>query len=307
MSRIVVTGASGVVGHALVTHLKAMGRDVVPLAGRADVNLESFDETLRIFEKHKPSEVYHIAGAVFGLGGNSAFPGDAYRRNVLINTHVVEASRLAGVKKIVAMGSAAMYADQEIPFFREEDVMKNLPHKSEQAYGFAKRGLLVQLEAYRQQFGLDFAFAIATNMYGPHDRFDPRYGHVIPSLITKFASAGPDDIVEIWGDGSPTRDFLYAADAAKGLSLMMEKGEGPYNLATGQSVRIADLVTVLSELFPKTKYRWDTTKPLGQLARSYATDRLATLGFVPDFNLRQGLEETVRWFNANQDVIRRYV
>lgn len=305
MTVVLVTGAAGVVGQALVKHLRQSGQTVEALKGRADCNLESFESATAVFERIRPNVVYHIAGAVFGVGGNKAFPGDAYRRNTLINTNVVEASRLAGVSKIVAMGSAAMYADGLSQPFGEEDVMSGEPHDSEKAYGFAKRGLLVQLEAYQQQFGMSYAFAIATNMYGPHDRFHPQYGHVIPSLIWKFDEAArAGTVVDIWGDGSPTRDFLYAEDAARGLELLMSRGEGAYNLATGVSCRIAEVVEGLAKLHPSVQYRYDPTKPLGQLRRSYTTDRIKALGFEPLRNLEYGLRETVEWYRANRESVR---
>lgn len=308
MSCAIVTGAAGVVGNALAAHLRRKGQEVVALAGRSECNLESFDETMAVFERARPQDVYHIAGAVFGLGGNSAFPGDAFRRNILINTNVIEASRLVGARKVVAMGSTAMYADQEPAFFREETVLDGRPHASEQAYGFAKRAMLVQLESYRAQFGIPFAFAIATNMYGPHDRFDPLYGHVIPSLITKFVKAQESgDEVQIWGDGSPTRDFLYADDAARGLDLLMQKGEGAYNLATGASRRIVDLVSCLAGQFPGVGYRWDTSKPMGQRSRSYAVERIRQLGFEPSCDLETGIRRTVEWYLANPALIRHSV
>ncbi|MCZ8375703.1 MAG: NAD-dependent epimerase/dehydratase family protein [Beijerinckiaceae bacterium] len=307
MARIIVTGATGVVGQALMECLSARGEDALALRGRSGVNLENLDETVQFFERQKPELVYHLAGAVFGLGGNRRFPGDAFRRNVLINTHVIEACRRAGVKKIVAMGSAAMYADRDPPYFSEDVLMMGLPHDSELAYGFAKRAMLIQLESYKQQFGLQFAFAVATNMYGPHDRFDPVYGHVIPSLVVKFASAGSDEKVELWGDGSPTRDFLFALDAAEALVLLMEKGDGAYNVATGKSVAISELVACLHDLFPGRESFWNTSKPSGQRERQYSVSRLASLGFEPKFDLRAGLKRTVDWYLANQEIVRRHV
>lgn len=307
MARIIVTGATGVVGQALMKCLSAREEDALALRGRRDVNLENLDETVRFFEQQKPEMVYHLAGAVFGLGGNRSFPGDAFRRNVLINTHVIEACRRAGVKKVVAMGSAAMYADRDPPYFCEEDLMTGLPHGSELAYGFAKRAMLIQLESYKKQFDLQFAFAVATNMYGPHDRFDPVYGHVIPSLIVKFASAGAEQEVELWGDGSPTRDFLFALDAAEALILLMEKGEGTYNVATGKSVAISELVACLQELFPGRKLFWNTSMPSGQRERRYSVSRLASLDFQPKFELQDGLRRTVDWYLSNQDILRRQV
>ncbi|MBV9860310.1 MAG: NAD-dependent epimerase/dehydratase family protein [Alphaproteobacteria bacterium] len=299
--RVLVTGAGGVVGHALCDALAECGAELSAIRSRSDCNLEDLAETRAVFSFVRPEEVYHLAGAVFGVGGNLAFPGEAFFRNVAINTNVVEAARLAGARKIVAMGSTAMYGDGAPLPMREEDATSGRPHGSEEAYGFAKRALLVQLESYERQYGLDYGFAIATNMYGPHDRFDPQYGHVIPSLVHKFvAAAGTETEVEIWGDGSPTRDFLYAEDAARGVMLLMRSGRGAYNLATNETRTIRDLVGILQRLFPDVRVRWDATKPLGQLRRAYDISRIGALGFRPACSLEEGLARTVEWYRENR-------
>ena len=305
MQRVLVTGAGGVVGTALVAHLETLGQTVVALRSRKDCDLESFADARAVIRFVNPTHVYHLAGAVFGLGGNLSFPGDAFRRNILINTHVVQACHDVGVEKIVAMGSAAMYTDGLAQPFREDDVLLGRPHGSEEAYGFAKRALLIQLESYHAQFGLNWAFAVATNMYGPNDRFDVQNGHVIPSLVSKFVRASETgEPVEVWGDGSPSRDFLYAEDAARGLALMMKIGQGPFNLATGTSRRIADVVGALSNIFPQVQVTWDSSKPLGQLQRSYEVSRLGALGFRAEWSLERGIHQTVAWFKANRTLAR---
>lgn len=306
MARILVTGASGVVGHALVGLLQKAGEVVIPVNGRADVDFESFTQTRALFRYVKPHLVYHLAGAVFGVGGNMAFPGDAIRRNLLINTHVIAAASELGARKIVAMGTTAIYGDAARQPFSENEALHGVPHESERAYAFAKRAMLVMLESYSQQFNLQFAYAIATNMYGAHDRFDARYGHVIPSLISKFAQAEktPGESVEVWGDGSPTRDFLYAPDAATGLHLLMTEGEGAYNLATGHTHTIRQLVDVIAAQFPNVRYAWDVTKPNGQQIRSYDTSRIRNLGFSLRYDLAGGIAETIDWFRHNESEVR---
>jgi GDP-L-fucose synthase len=301
-----VTGASGVVGSATQAALKRHS-DVIAVRGRRDADFESFDQTRALFRFVKPTLVVHLAGAVFGVGGNMAFPGDAIRRNILINTHVVAAAAEFGAKKIVAMGTTAIYSDEAEQPFRESDALRGAPHGSELSYAYAKRAMLVQLEAYERQFGLKFAYAIATNMFGPHDRFDPEYGHVVPSLIAKFAAASktPGTQVQVWGDGSPTRDFLYAADAAEGLALLLEKGEGAYNLATGVSTSIRAMVEEIAACFPQTPYVWDVTKPKGQLRRAYDVRRLQALGFAPKHSLREAVQATVAWYLTHEGEARR--
>lgn len=298
--RCLVTGAGGLVGRALVENLRASGNEVIALNSRADCDLTNSKDVHELFQSVRPTKVYHLAAAVFGVGGNLAFPGAVFYRNTMMNTNTVEACRQAGVNKIVAMGSAAMYADGLQQPMKEEDVMFGEPHGSEYAYAHSKRAMLAQLKAYQQQYGLSFALVIATNMYGPGDRFDPQYGHVVPSLLKKFLDAEiTGSEVEIWGDGSPTRDFLYSTDAARGLQHIMAKGIGPINLATGKAYPIKSLVAEITKHFPSVPYRWDTEKPLGQIKRAYDVQRASVLGFSPSYSLEQGIAETVEWLRAN--------
>lgn len=306
--RVLVTGASGVVGRAIVPLLrKAKDIDVIAIEGRGDLDLECFSDTQAVFRFIKPDHVIHLAGAVFGVGGNLKFPADSFRRNIMINCNVIECCREYSVKKIVAMGTTAIYSDEAAMPFKETDALKGEPHGSEYAYASAKRSMLVQLESYKKQYGMHFVYAIATNMYGPHDRFDARYGHVIPSLVQKFDLASKSgEVVEIWGDGTPTRDFLFSSDAAHAIATLLGYGDGAYNLASGNVCSIAELVDVISGCFPSVKYKWDTSKPLGQLRRDYNTSRLAALGFKPAYDLKAGIKETVNWYLANTSERRTY-
>ena len=305
MERYLVTGAGGVVGSALVKYLLSLDKDVAAVRTRSDCDLENAEATQNLFIKHQPTHVFHLAGAVFGVGGNLKFPGDAFRRNILMNTNVVEAARISQVKKIVGMGSAAMYSDNLQQPMKEEEVLSGEPHGSEFGYAFAKRALLVQLMCYRQQFGIEYAFAIATNMYGPHDRFNIDYGHVVPSLLRKFRNArNTGEVVNVWGDGSPTRDLLYADDAASALLRLMNAGEGSYNIASGNVYKISELVNEIAAHFPGVRYEWDATKPMGQLSRSYDIEKLKALGFETTFSLKEGIGATVAWLNENHHSLR---
>ncbi len=191
--------------------------------------------------------------------------------------------------------------------FSEDDVLNGPVHESERFYAAAKRAMLEMLESYRAQYGTNYAFALSTNLYGPSDRFDEFYGHVVPSLIRKFHRASSNkSIVEIWGDGSAERDFLYSEDAAVALLALMEKGLGIFNLATGVSTKIKDLVGHLHNLFPEAEYQWDVSKPLGQLERSYDVTRIQQLGFKPHFTLTEGLQRTVDWYSKNLKHLRNY-
>lgn len=289
----------------MVAALRRSYDDVVVLTGRQDVDLENFEQTKAIFGYVKPTHVVHVAGAVFGLGGNMAFPGDVMRRNILINTHVVAAAAEAKALKVVAMGTTAIYSDAVAQPFREDDALTGAPHGSELPYAYAKRAMLVMLDAYKRQFGLNYAYAIATNMFGPNDRFDPLYGHVVPSLIAKFAAAAQTGAeVEVWGDGTPTRDFLFSEDAADALSLLLANGEGAYNVASGETVPIRVLVEEVAACFPRVSYKWNTSKPNGQLRRAYDVSRLRELGFTRRHSLREGLRKTVDWYLANEGCVR---
>jgi GDP-L-fucose synthase len=299
--RLLITGASGVVGRAFAARAALDPQiDVVALSGRDDGDLEQSQEARAIVRFVKPDAIVHLAAAVHGLGGNLKFPADVYRRNILINTHVLDACREFNVGKVVAMGTTAIYSDTVTIPFSETDCLLGEPHGSEYAYATAKRAMLVQLRSYSDQYGLKYAYAIATNMYGPHDRFDAENGHVVPSLISKFQSAQTSsDDVTIWGDGAPTRDFLYSDDAAEGLLLLLKLGEGTFNLATGHSRSIADLVEVLKRHYPGVTVKWDENKPRGQLKRSYSIERLTSLGYSPQYMLEDGIGKTIEWYRKN--------
>ena len=304
--RVLVTGASGLVGAALLDALRADGADVVGLSSR-DVDLTDFAATRAAFERHRPALVFHLAARVRGIMGNQGVHGEAYLDNIRIGTNAIEAARLAGARKVVAMGSAAVYGDQVQLPMREEEVWTGPPHPSESGYAHAKRAMLAQLESYRDQWGLDYAYCISTNLFGPHDRFDERHGHVIPSLISKFhRAARGGERLSVWGTGAPRRDFLYVKDAARALVRIAEAFTGSINLATGTSVSIRETVELIAEVAGyRGAVEWDGTKPDGQRLRDYDVSRLAALGFAPAWTLRDALAETFAWFDANQALARR--
>lgn len=306
MTRILVTGATGLVGRALLDELRAAGTAAIGIAS-ADADLTDQAAAEAVFARHRPEVVFHLAAWVRGIMGNAGSHGQAYLANIRIGTNVVEAARQAGVRKIVAMGSAAIYSDQVVLPMREDDVWTGPPHPSEAGYAHAKRAMLAQLESYREQWGLDYAYCISTNLFGPHDRFDERHGHVIPSLISKFARAArTGEPVTVWGTGMPQRDFLYVRDAARALCRIAEGQTGPINLATGRSVSIRETVSMIRAL---TGHRgevvWDTGKPDGQRLRAYDVSRLRALNALPRTSLTDALAETIAWFGANQAVVRR--
>lgn len=304
---VLLTGASGVIGAALAEELRLSGYEAVTAASSRDADLTDEREAARLFRSVRPRLVFHLAARVYGIMGNLKNKGQAYLDNVRINTNVVEAAREAGAEKIVAMGSTAIYSDIVPLPMSEKDIWLGPPHASEAAYAHAKRGMLAHLEAYHSQYGLDFAFCISTNLFGPGDKFDERFGHVIPSLISKFHRAATEgSAVEVWGTGSPQRDFLYAKDAARAMRLIAERHTGPINLATGTPVSIREAVEILCRV---SGYRgevlWDRTKPDGQKLRDYNITTLRDLGFEPQYRFSEALQETYDWYAKAAGRVRR--
>lgn len=304
--RILITGASGVIGRALVEDLSANGYEVVALSS-ADGDLRSEAVAEDLICGAAPWAVVHLAARVRGLGGNIGTQGRAFLDNVRVNTNVVEAARKADVKKFVAMGTTAVYSDQVSLPMREDDIWIGPPHHSEAGYAHAKRAMIAQLQAYRSEYGMDYAVALSTNLYGPHDRFDVQHGHVLPSLVAKFHEAAANGTdVTVWGTGTPTRDFVYAADAARAMRLIMEEYSGVINLATGMSVTIREAVDYLVKIADiQGSVIWDDTKPDGQHARAYDVRRISDLGWRPRIDLFEGLERTYCWYAENVAMARR--
>lgn len=309
--RVLVTGAGGVLGAALLSTLAdipSLRKEATFSPRRADCNLLDGPSVTRLFSDIRPTLVFHLAGQVSGIQGNISFAGDAYYRNALINLNVIEAARLANVRKIVAAGTTAIYPDGLSLPMREEDIRRGAPHGSEAAYASAKLGMLSQLEAYNKQYGTTFSYLVCTNLYGPHDRFDEQYGHVVPSLISRFYDATRSGVptITVWGDGTPTRDFLHATDAAQAFVRSAESLNGVANVATGLSRSIRELVQTIADTSGfGGRIEWDSSKPNGQLARSYSVERIFATGWRPKLSLRQGIEDTYRWFMNNHDAVRR--
>jgi len=301
---IVVTGATGVLGTALMSALFERSKKATGLS-RSDVDLLDYDSTVRLFDDLRPTLVYHAAGRVHGIMGNSQFPAEMYLDNLRINTNVIEAARLAGCQRIIAVSTVAAYpGDLALPM-HEDDIWNGPPHGTEQFYAHSKRAMLAHLESCRRQYGLEYAYALMTNIYGPNDRFDVENGHVVPSLIAKFHEAKrTGKPISVWGSGIAKRDFVYSADAAQSLIAIAERGSGVINVASGTTIPIRGLVEILQEVSGVDDVRWDKSRPDGQLDRSYDTSRLLALGVKPFRTLREGLEATYRWYGDHYPDVR---
>jgi GDP-L-fucose synthase len=303
-SCILVTGANGLAGSAVVEHLHEHLYTCVVSVTHDDVDLRDPVRTLEVFDRIKPEYVFHAAATVYGIGGNMAFQGKSILENTLINTSVIDASNRNGVKKIIVMGTNAIYPWPPNLPYREDDIFNGRPHGAEAAYGHAKRHMLAMLEAYHDSYDLDYVYLVSGNLYGPRDRFDPVYGHVLPSLIAKFydASLYPDCTegdIEIWGDGSATRDFLYSKDLAEGVRLTMtEDVHGAINVGHGKtySIReIAEKLTLISGVAP-FRVIYNDNKPNGRPNCYADLSKLKTLGFRPATTMDEGLQKTWDWF-----------
>lgn len=306
-SKILITGSRGLVGTALMEELKSQGyTELVPLT-KESCDLTNCEAVRSVFHEIKPDVVFHAAASVFGIGGNIKNRASIFLDNILMNTHVIEASRQVEVEKIIAMGTVAAYPDAHSPL-REEQIWDGPPHGSESSYGHAKRAMLAQLLAYQENYGLDFAYVISTNLYGPHDKFDSQQGHVIPSLIRKFYEAKKSSSeVVIWGDGTAARDFLYSKDMARALVLIMNEFQGPINVASGVKTPIKTLVDFLTDYYQmQGNVKWDTQMPNGRNFCEINLSHLKTLGFNPHYTMETGLRETLEWFSSQyeQNLIR---
>jgi GDP-L-fucose synthase len=305
--RILITGGSGLAGFHLRECLVAEGYRRIETPSSAECDLTDRQAVRAWFQRCQPNYVFHMAGFVRGIVGIMRNQGEAYLKNALINTHVIDACREAGVKKVVAMGSIAVYPDLEPGVaLCEDDVWKGPPHDSEYGYAQAKRGMLAQLQTYEDSYGQRYAFVLSTNLFGPHDRFNTETGHVVPSLVKKFYDAKRAGTrVSVWGDGSALRDFLYIKDCARGLLTIMSQVTGPVNLATGRSHRIREVVEILAEYTGmQSQIAWDSNMPNGTLFRAYDVSRLQATGFTCRYSLEQGLHETYDWYAANAGTVR---
>jgi GDP-L-fucose synthase len=297
--RVLVTGGGGFLGSHLVERLEADGHDVVAARHR-DYDLTSMDDVARLFVEARPELVFHLAAEVGGIGANRANPGRYWYANLMMGAHVLEQARLHDTGKLVIAGTVCAYPKHTPVPFREEELWNGFPEETNAPYGVAKKAVLVGAQAYREQYGLRSIFLLPTNLYGPRDNFDLETSHVIPALIRKM-TAGGDEVV-LWGDGSPTREFLYVDDAVEGLVAAAERydGDEPVNLGGGAEISIRDLASSLAEIIGFAgEIRWDTSMPNGQPRRGLDASRARKLfGWEARTPLHEGLERTVAWYQS---------
>jgi GDP-L-fucose synthase len=295
--RVVVTGGGGFLGSRLVERLEREGHDVT-VARRSDFDLTSMADAERLFAETGPELVFHLAAEVGGIGANRANPGRYWYANLMMGAHILEQARAHGTGKLVLVGTVCAYPKLTPVPFREDDLWSGYPEETNAPYGVAKKAILVGAQAYRDQYGLDSIFLLPTNLYGPGDNFDLETSHVIPALIRKMLES-PERVV-LWGDGSPTREYLYVDDCVEGLVLAAERYDGaePVNLGTGVETSIRETAELVAEAVGfEGEIEWDTTKPNGQPRRSLDSSRAEALfGFKARVPLRDGLERTVAWY-----------
>jgi GDP-L-fucose synthase len=300
--RILVTGGAGFLGRHVVAELRRKGCAEVAVPRSADYDLTREADVARVLADHRPEVVLHLAARVGGIGANRQNPGSFLYSNLVMGALLIEQSRRAGVEKFVQVGTICSYPKFTPVPFKESDLWEGYPEETNAPYGLAKKLLLVQLQAYRQQYDFNGVNLLPVNLYGPHDNFDPESSHVIPALIRKCLEAKErgEKAITVWGTGKPTREFLFVADAAEAIVRAAEVLEtsDPVNLGSGHEVRIADLVrTVAAKVGFKGEVRFDASKPDGQPRRCLdVTTAQRLLGWKAKVSLDEGLGRTVAWY-----------
>jgi GDP-L-fucose synthase len=302
---VVVTGGTGFLGRHVTEELRRHGAKVFALGSR-NYDLRRRAEADRMLVDIRPDAVVHLAAVVGGIGANRSEPGRFFYENALMGVELLEACRVAGVAKTVISGTVCAYPKHAPVPFQETGLWDGYPEETNAPYGLAKKMLLVQAQAYRTQYGMNAVYLLPVNLYGPHDNFDLESSHVIPAMIRKFIAArenGQQHVV-LWGDGSPTREFLHVRDAARAFRLALDRYDGgePVNLGSGEEITIRDLAALIART---TGYRgevvWDPSRPNGQPRRRLATAKAREwLGFEASITLEQGIAEVAEWYGRGR-------
>lgn len=300
MKKILITGANGFLGHHLTKRLRGKYNLITPSSSELDIT-SSKDFHGYLFY-HQPDYVIHLAAACGGIGANQKSPADFFFKNSQMSLNVLSACKHLNIEKLITLGSVCSYPKFTPVPFKEEDIWNGYPEETNAPYGIAKKNLLVGCKAYNDQYGSNFIHLIPVNMYGEHDNFDPDKSHVIPALLKKFIEAkkNGDTSVTVWGDGTASREFLYAGDCAKAIELSIEgyNSPDPMNIGTGKEISIKDLVTLIKGVVGYTgEINFDTSKPNGQPRRCLDTSKAKKeLGFVAETSFKEGLEKTYNWY-----------
>jgi len=304
--RVVVTGGAGFLGQYVVRKLEERGCQQVFVPREPDYDLREKDAIVRMYEDARPDIVIHLAAVVGGIGANRANPGKFFYDNAIMGIQLIEQARLRSVEKFVCIGTVCAYPKYTPLPFREEDLWNGYPEETNAPYGLAKKMLLVQLQAYRQQYGFNGIYLLPANMYGPGDNFDLTTSHVIPALIRRMSEAKEKGLesITVWGTGFASREFFYVEDAAEGILLAAEHYDkpAPVNLGSGEEIKIKDLVDLIAKLTGfEGEVEWDTSKPDGQPRRKLdITKAKEESGFERRVCLRDGLRRTIEWYEQNQ-------
>jgi GDP-L-fucose synthase len=303
--RTLVTGGAGFLGSFVVEKLQARGCEHIFVPRRRDYDLTQIEAVRRLYREARPGIVIHLAAVVGGIGANRLNPGKFFYENAIMGLQMMEEARLNKVEKFAATGTICAYPKFTPVPFREEDLWNGYPEETNAPYGLAKKMMLVQSQAYREQYDFNSIFLLPVNLYGPRDNFDLESSHVIPALIRKCLEAKErgDDHIVAWGDGSPTREFLYVEDAAEGILLAAEhyNSSEPVNLGAGHEISIKDLVEMVARLTGYAgQIHWDSTRPNGQPRRALDTSKAKKLfGFEAKTSLEEGLRRTIEWYSQN--------
>ncbi len=307
--RICVTGGLGFLGSHLIDRLKARGCENVFIADRDKYDLTKEAEIVRMYEEIRPDIVIHLAAVVGGIGANREHPGSFYYLNMVMGAMLIEQARLHNIEKFVALGTICAYPKFTPVPFKETDLWLGYPEETNAPYGLAKKMMMVQLQAYRQEYDFHGIYLLPVNLYGPRDNFDDRSSHVIPALIKKCVEAkeAGADSIEVWGTGKATREFFYVEDAAEAIALAAERYDGtePVNLGAGFEISIKDLVELIAKLTGfEGKIVWDSSKPDGQPRRCLDTSRAKEyFGFQAHTNFEEGLRKTIDWYRENREAL----
>ncbi len=308
--RVLVTGGAGFLGSYVVDQLGRRGCASIVVPRRADYDLVNGDAVRRLYADAQPHIVIHLAAVVGGIGANRAHPGRFFYDNLMMSVQLLHEGHRAGIEKFVGIGTVCAYPKHTPVPFRENDLWNGYPEETNAPYGLAKKMLLVQSQAYRQEYGTNAILLLPVNLYGPRDSFDPESSHVIPALIKKCVDArlAGAPAIEVWGDGSATREFLHAADAAEGILLAAERydGDEPVNLGSAFEISIRELVDMIARLSGfDGRIEWDASKPNGQPRRKLDTSRAKALfGFESRTTFETGLRETIDWYFATRSASR---